>query len=316
MSLPITDYVTDTKSVLDQIPRVLGALLDIAILEKSAFVVQAVALLSQHIAQAVPISETAFIPLNLSQQILETSPSSDTFSMGSCTSELQQLPGVTPAIAKDFVAPPHSLCSVRQLALSCRAGTTESLPASVLAFRNAVSNRDKLMQALTFLPLADITNVGVICSTSSPTTSLGQQTQQIQVKVTMQSMAGKSHSPASLTSILSNGRHHKPKAAGYWCLVTQAFKPDEKCNAHLVAGFLKIPALGIPSDGTSRAPSRQTTQPTSEVVIPCELLIAPQSQMVILDVWLMSDMFVGTDVHAQLRVNPSAFTPVSAAVAT
>ena len=49
--LPITDYINDTKTVLDQAPRVLNALLDMAVEEGHLDVVLALTILSKMIIQ-------------------------------------------------------------------------------------------------------------------------------------------------------------------------------------------------------------------------------------------------------------------------
>lgn len=51
--LPITDYINDTKSVLDQIPRVLNSFLDIAALEHRYDIVRALIKISQMIVQGL-----------------------------------------------------------------------------------------------------------------------------------------------------------------------------------------------------------------------------------------------------------------------
>jgi activating signal cointegrator complex subunit 3 len=53
VTLPISDYVNDTKSVLDQIPRVVSALLDIAIEHKRAELIENIFILSQMIIQVL-----------------------------------------------------------------------------------------------------------------------------------------------------------------------------------------------------------------------------------------------------------------------
>ena len=53
--LPITDYINDTKTVLDQAPRVLNALLDMAVEEGHLDVVLALTILSKMIIQVFDI---------------------------------------------------------------------------------------------------------------------------------------------------------------------------------------------------------------------------------------------------------------------
>lgn len=53
--LPITDYINDTKTVLDQAPRVLNALLDMAVEEGHLDVVLALTILAKMIIQVLNI---------------------------------------------------------------------------------------------------------------------------------------------------------------------------------------------------------------------------------------------------------------------
>ena len=54
--LPITDYINDTKTVLDQAPRVLNALLDMAVEEGHLDVVLALTILAKMIIQVLKVT--------------------------------------------------------------------------------------------------------------------------------------------------------------------------------------------------------------------------------------------------------------------
>ena len=54
--LPITDYINDTKTVLDQAPRVLNALLDMAVEEGHLDVVLALTILAKMIIQVLTVT--------------------------------------------------------------------------------------------------------------------------------------------------------------------------------------------------------------------------------------------------------------------
>ncbi len=56
-ALPISDYVNDTKTVLDQVPRVLNAMMDIAVHMQSARLVRGLAKISQMVVQVSVQSE-------------------------------------------------------------------------------------------------------------------------------------------------------------------------------------------------------------------------------------------------------------------
>lgn len=61
--LPVADYVTDTSSLLDQIPRLLAALLDVAALRGQLAVALRCALLGQMISRALWLSDSPLLQL-------------------------------------------------------------------------------------------------------------------------------------------------------------------------------------------------------------------------------------------------------------
>jgi hypothetical protein len=101
--LPISDYITDTKMVLDQVARVLKAMIDVAAEEELLDIVLRLLLLSQLLVQGLAVA----------------------------SSELQQLPGVTAGVTVNALKN-RGVSSLRQLA---RFGPEKlrQLAASVLA---------------------------------------------------------------------------------------------------------------------------------------------------------------------------------------
>jgi activating signal cointegrator complex subunit 3 len=149
--LPIADYITDTKSVLDQVPRVLGALLEIAVLEKAAPVVQALAIISRHIAQGVPyLDDSVAGSGNSSNQQKQKQKQKHTAKFASYVpSELLQLPSITPALANTLQSNTYGINTVQQLIRKTQSANASSLNALL----SVQSHEDKLLLALKTLLL-------------------------------------------------------------------------------------------------------------------------------------------------------------------
>ena len=98
--LPISDYINDTKSVLDQMPRVLNALMDIALQHKRKDIVETLFLISQMIIQGLNPSASELLQLpGIDEGIVSTLKQHkivklrDLLKVDSWTSKLEKLIG-------------------------------------------------------------------------------------------------------------------------------------------------------------------------------------------------------------------------------
>eukprot|EP00605_Chrysophyceae_sp_TOSAG23-4_P002130 GSChrysophyteH1.ASY1.ANO1.2357.1 assembled CDS len=160
--LPISDYINDTKSVLDQVPRVLGALLEVAVMKENHYVIESLSVLSQMISQGCMFGE----------------------------SDLMQLPYSSQNVVS-YLEHHHQLIHLNQLK-SQKPLYSES---SDLSY----------------------TNITLRVEVQDQCTQTGGARQ------------------------LRNGRHHKPKQAGWWLVVTYEKKGSQMKPA--LGAFKRVPFL-------------------------------------------------------------------------
>jgi activating signal cointegrator complex subunit 3 len=179
--LPISDYINDTKSILDNVPRVLNALLDIAAHHKNLKVVEAALQIGQMFAQGRSDSG----------------------------SELMQLPGITAESGRLFAS--LKIKTLKDL----MAYAPDKLESNIISKLGASKHefRKALAGLAAFSMTAKAKSMTGIWSEVSPGAVVAA-TGEVRIDVTIQRTRGDARIKVFAP------RSNKPKVASYWLVVS------------------------------------------------------------------------------------------------
>eukprot|EP00605_Chrysophyceae_sp_TOSAG23-4_P002875 GSChrysophyteH1.ASY1.ANO1.3170.1 assembled CDS len=244
--LPISDYINDTKSVLDQMPRVLGALVEVAVMKKAISIIESLAKLSQMIAQGVMFSQ----------------------------SEITQLPYVTQEVASWFDHTLKLTCmkdfrdkkkmeAVLNSLNNNTAGGRGGGGTKLKSLFKSDSALKKFQGALKSFPQVNFVGIGVkrtlkglayqSCDLSGKRCTAIMNSASVDivgpsddygvvgVNLTFQlQVENKAMQASTHARQYSNGHHYKPKDAGWWILIS--YTTSTKSEPHFVV-FKRVQSI-------------------------------------------------------------------------
>jgi activating signal cointegrator complex subunit 3 len=287
IKLPISDYINDTKSVLDQIPRVLGALVEVAVSKEAVHVIEALAILSQMVAQGC---------------------------MYDTSGEIMQLPYVNQEVSS-WLEVSHGIVTMSDFNVNGKSHGTlnkskiDSVTNNLQSILRSDAACKKLSGALRTFPFLSINSIGIkfhsntncenkfqlfdlngkkvttlditAIDSSSYQDNKQVSTTKVSCKAQLQ-MNLQNHATMNGTNVrqFSNGRHHKPKDGSWWVLITYTASTTD---ANTFSLFKRIQSIR-----------------SGVVDISWDLSSVPINTKLRLHVKLMSDTFLGAGIETSV----------------